>query len=54
MPIYSDPQVKAPDYNAFAASTVINFLAQELIFSAPKHENMCEWRNGAAWLEQCK
>ena len=26
MPIYSEPQVKAPDLNAFAASTVINFL----------------------------
>ena len=28
-------------------------MVQELIFSAPKHENMCEWGNGAAWLEHC-
>ena len=56
MPIYSEPQVKAPDHNAFAANTVINFLRlmeQELIFSAPKNENMCKWRNGTAWLEHC-
>ena len=26
MPIYSEPQVKAPNHNAFAANTVINFL----------------------------
>ena len=26
MPIYSEPQVKAPDHNAFAANIVINFL----------------------------
>ena len=26
-------------------------MAQEVIFSAPKHENMCKWRNGADWLE---
>ena len=26
MPIYSEPQVKAPDHNAFAANTVVNFL----------------------------
>ena len=26
MPIYSEPKVKAPDHNAFAANTVINFL----------------------------
>ena len=26
MPVYSEPQVKAPNHNAFAASTVINFL----------------------------
>ena len=26
MPIYSELQVKAPDPNAFAANTVINFL----------------------------
>ena len=26
MPIYSEPQVKAPDHNAFAANIVISFL----------------------------
>ena len=26
-------------------------MAQELTFSAAKHENMRERRNGAAWLE---
>ena len=26
MPIYSEPQVKAPDHNAFAANIVIAFL----------------------------
>ena len=26
MPIYSELQVKAPDHNAFAANTVMNFL----------------------------
>ena len=26
-------------------------MAQELIFSAQKYENMRHWRNGAAWLE---
>ena len=26
MPIYSEPQVKAPDHNTFAANIVINFL----------------------------
>ena len=55
MPIYSEQQVKAPDHNAFAANTVINFLhldsARTYFFFAPKHENMCEWRNGTAWLE---
>ena len=28
-------------------------MAQELIFSAQKYENMRQWRNGAAWLEHC-
>ena len=56
MPIYSEPQVKAPNHNAFAANIVISFLrldAQELIFSAQKYENMRQWHNGAAWLEHC-
>ena len=26
-------------------------MPQELIFFVPKHENIREWRNGAAWLE---
>ena len=54
MPIYSEPQVNAADHNAFAANTIIHFLCLDgarTYFSAPKHENMPEWRSWAAWLE---
>ena len=48
MPIYSEPQVKATNHNTFAAEIAINFLYQDgarTYFSAPKHENMREWRS---------
>ena len=52
MPIYSEPQVKAPNHNAFAASIVINFLrldgARTYFFL---RQNMKICANDAAWLE---
>ena len=54
MPIHSEPQVKAPDHNAFAANTVINFLcldgARTYFFCAKtwKYARMAQWRS-LAW-----
>ena len=57
VPIYSEPQVKAPvqpDHDAFAANIVINFLrldgARTYFFL---RQNMKICANGTSWLEHC-
>ena len=53
IPIYSEPQVEAPDHNAFAANIVISSGPgwRKNLFFLRKNMKICA--NGAAWLEHC-